>query len=508
MAFCCSCLKEISKKRSQVQKIAIAGLAAVAAVLGGAAVPAVAMAQPLSAAHPVAAAAAGTAEARPVSAAALRSAGAARIAEASQIARAVQRAGLGGHADLAAAAADGGSSAGEPLDSCVFTVLCLAVDGAANLTGSASGSSVSAATATAPLVHAAQWNGSSWKGVGVTLPTGTKAADLNGVSCKGAKSCLVAGDYYTSTSDTAAPHALALIYNGTSLKPAPAVPLPKGTSDAMLSDVSCVTTSYCVAVGVADGTSAAFGADGELILIDSWNGSKWTLHTASEGNGSSESLPTEVSCATTAFCALAGEKITISGSASAPTIGFGLYVADWNGKTLSTMKSAAAAASSADLVAPLSVSCATTANCGVTGLEVDDTSDSSAGVDSFTEIWNGSSWQLATTPWPAGSTEEITLGISCYAAHTCEAVGADSTDPLTATDPSSDVAAVSYTGTSGTMQSLSVPAKGYSDLFTDLSCLPWGTCVAVGDTGKDTATTPGTMTGTWNGKAWALHPGL
>lgn len=302
-----------------MQKLAIAGLAAVAAVLGGAAVPAVAMAQPLSAAHPVAAAAARTAEARPVSASALRSAEAARIAEASQIARAaLQRAGLVRRAGLVTAADSVETSSGEPLDSCVFTVLCLAVDGAANLTGSASGSSVSAATATAPLVHAAQWNGSSWKGVGVTLPTGTKAADLNGVSCKGARSCLVAGDYYTSTSDTAAPHALALIYNGTSLKPAPAVPLPKGTADAMLNDVSCVTTSSCVAVGVADGTSAAFGVDGELILIESWNGSKWTLHTASQGSGSTESLPTEVSCATTAFCALAGEKRSRSAGAPAP----------------------------------------------------------------------------------------------------------------------------------------------------------------------------------------------
>ena len=31
---------------------------------------------------------------------------------------------------------------------------------------------------------------------------------------------------------------------------------------------------------------------------------------------------------------------------------------------------------------------------------------------------------------------------------------------------------------------------------------------AVGDTGKDTATSPATMTGTWNGKSWELRPGF
>ena len=173
------------------------------------------------------------------------------------------------------------------------------------------------ATATSPLVDAARWNGSSWKGVGATLPAGTKVADLNGLSCRGVNACLVAGDYATSTSDTAASHALALIYNGTSLKPTPAVPLPQGTMDASLSGVSCVTMSYCVAIGEADGNSAAFGEDGELALLETWNGAKWTLHTVAETSGTTESGPTEVSCATPHFASWQGRK-SISGSSNSP----------------------------------------------------------------------------------------------------------------------------------------------------------------------------------------------
>ena len=341
-----------------MQKIAISGLAAVAAVLGGAAVPTVAMAQPMSAEHSVTAGASGTADAGPISAAAVRTAEAAGIAKASRMTTAVERAGFAWRADLATANADDTAAGGEPLDSCALTVDCLAVEGGGDIFGSAFGGSVSAATATSTLVDAARWNGSSWKGVGATLPAGTKVAGLTGLSCRGVNSCLVVGGYQASTSDTATSRALALIYNGTSLKPTPAVPLPKGTTDASLSGVSCVTISYCVAIGEADGNSAAFGEDGELTLIETWNGAKWTLHTVNETSGSSDSQPTEVSCATSAFCVVAGEKVSVGGSSSSPTISFGLYFADWNGKTLTTMKSAAAG-SSADLVAPVGVSCAT-----------------------------------------------------------------------------------------------------------------------------------------------------
>src|SRR5277367_4005279 len=48
---CCSFVEK-SQKRSQVRRIAISGLVALAAVLGGVAVPATAMAQPTAAARP------------------------------------------------------------------------------------------------------------------------------------------------------------------------------------------------------------------------------------------------------------------------------------------------------------------------------------------------------------------------------------------------------------------------------------------------------------------------
>jgi hypothetical protein len=452
-----------------VRRIAMSGLVALAAVLGGVAVPATAMAQP-------------TAAVRADSVIAMRTG--------SVVAMRTARTAL--------AADEGAVESGEPLISCVLTTDCLGVEGTSSL------SDIGAPTPN----RVARWNGSSWKGVGVAMPKGTKSDDLNAVSCKGAKSCLVVGDYYTSTSQNAN-HILALSYNGTSLKPTPTVPLPKGTTAAALTSVSCVTTRYCVALGTADGDTAAFGAVGTINIIETWNGAKWTLHPVATLIGKATFLePTVVSCATSAFCVLAGESVpVITSSSTTPSPFPKLYFASWNGKKLTTMKPATVSGGG-DFVLPTGVSCAKASNCAVMGDDLGDISSSSGAptLTAFTEIWNGKTWQLAKVAWPKGTAESFTLGLSCYAAHSCEAVGMDSASA--AETAPSDAVAVSFNGTAGKLQAVPAPSKGDSNAFADVSCLPRGSCVAIGGTGKTTATSPALMTGVWNGKAWKLHPGF
>jgi hypothetical protein len=393
-----------------------------------------------------------------------------------------------------AAASASEARSGEPLISCVLATDCLGIEGAANL----GGGEPSVPT------RVARWNGSAWKGVGVTLPKGTRTADLLGVSCRGAKSCLVVGDYYTSTSLGAASRVLALSYNGTSLKPTPAVPLPKGATDAALISVSCATTSYCVALVAADGNAGAFGNSVPPTIIETWNGAKWTLHTAAASVGKTSVLePSAVSCATSAFCVLAGTELTItSNSLSAK-----LYAASWNGKKLRAMKAATVGGSKDDSEA-IDVSCASASNCAVTGTETGDPTSSSGtpSLSAFTEIWNGKTWQLAKVTWPKGTAESALLGVSCYAAHSCEAVGIDGAS-VADTAPF-DAAAVSFNGTAGVVQAVPAPSKGRSTAFADVSCLPWGSCVATGATAKTNASSGAVMTGAWNGKAWKLDPGF
>jgi hypothetical protein len=457
-----------------VRRIAMSGLVALAAVLGGAAVPATALAQPATAlAQPA------TALAQPATALA-------------QPATAVRSAATVRPGVTARPAAVGGVVAvGEPTVSCLTATDCVAVEG----------SSVNGAGSATP-TRVARWNGSSWKRLGVTLPKGTRADDLLGVSCKGVKSCLVVGDYYTSTSESALSHVLALSYNGTSLKPTAAVPLPKGTTDAELTGLSCATTRYCVALGAAGGDTAAFGTSGSLIIIETWNGARWTLHTAAASIGKTMVGPSVVSCATPAFCVLTG--VTYSSAtltSSALTSGTTpLYLASWNGKRLTTMKPAPVSSPAGSVLLPTGVSCA------VTGTDLGPIDSSTDKSTAFTEIWNGKAWQLAKVAWPKSLVYTFTLGVSCYAAHSCEAVGEDGASAAQ-TSPF-DAVGVSLNGTAGTVQVVPAPPKGDSNAFASVSCLSGGRCVAIGETGKATANSGALMTGVWNGKTWKLDPGF
>jgi hypothetical protein len=446
-----------------VRRMAVSGLIALAAVLGGVAVPVVAAAQPTAASHP-------TAVVDSIAAARLMAAG---------------RPGVTARpADVALV------DSGLPAVSCVLATDCLGVEGSAPQSGQ-------------PSVPArvARWNEASWKRLGVALPKGADAVDLNSVSCQAAKSCLVVGDYYTPPGFSGTSRVLALSYNGTSLKPTPSVPLPKGTTDGALSGVSCVSTRYCVAVGMADGETSAFGAFGSVILIETWNGARWALHTAADSIGKTAMLvPSVVSCAGPAFCVLAGDAFSFSSNSDTDKP----YVASWNGKKLTTMK-LASVGRAADAVVAGGVSCATVSNCAVTGVDVGRLSASATSSTAFTQIWNGKSWQLAKVTWPKAVASTLTTGVSCYAAHSCEAVGEDAANA--AMSPF-DAAAVSFHGTAGTVQAVPAPSKGHSNALEAVSCLPAGSCVALGETGKTTATSDALMTGVWNGKAWKLDPGF
>jgi hypothetical protein len=153
---------------------------------------------------------------------------------------------------------------------------------------------------------------------------------------------------------------------------------------------------------------------------------------------------------------------------------------------------------------PTAVSCATRSNCAVTGINPDIASNAAATTTSSTEIWNGKAWQPATVNWPKSTGESMAFGLSCYAARSCEMVGLDGP----AAENSSDAVAVSFTGTVGRLQEVPVPAKGDSTVLTGVSCVPPGTCVAVGETGKTNASTSSVMTGVWNGRPWRLERGF
>lgn len=417
-----------------MRRIVIAGLVALAATLGGVAVP--------------------------VSAATDRPARAVRPAGA------LRPAALGLQPNVA------------PRISCVTARDCLAI----------AGTSAQSAGAAPVAMAIARWNGSRWTRARAALPRGTRSVDLAGVSCRTATSCLVVGDYYTSAGSGASSHALALTYNGTSLRPLPAVPLPRSATQATLSGVSCTTAAHCVAVGAAVGSSSGFSPNGPDSLIETWNGTKWTLRSVGAPAGTLVDF-TGVSCVTSAYCVLAGTAFAQNG--------VHLYLRSWNGRQLAVMKTAGESSTGGLLVT--GVSCATRANCAVSGGAV---SAASGDISAFTRVWKGQAWQASTAAWPTGTADSYLAGVSCFGAHDCEAVG------LAGSIAAPGPAAVFFNGTSWTRQAVPGPGRGRATILADVSCLSAASCVAVGDTGPVSTTTPARLTGVWNGRTWRFLPGF
>ncbi len=325
------------------------------------------------------------------------------------------------------------------------------------------------------------WNGTAWKSVAVHAPKGASFALLAGVSCKSPTYCLATGEYLTNTK-SADFRPFAMTWNGHSLTPTPAPPLPAGATDGSLGGVSCVAVRKCVAVGTSFGNTSS-------VLMETWNGAKWALRTSPDTSGAVLLSASSVSCVSLTRCVVAGQSI------SATTAASGVLLASWNGRTLTAGKAPLPAGVSNPILADLS--CASANSCVAVG---DNINASSSGVTgfAFTEVWNGRAWRAARLAKPKGTSSSFLFGVSCASARACVAVGdAGSANSGAAT-------AVSYNGKTWTAQHVPAPGKGLSAGFESVSCLSSAHCVAVGTIGPPNGTTFRLLSGLWNGRNWQL----
>jgi len=99
---------------------------------------------------------------------------------------------------------------------------------------------------------AEHWNGARWSVV--TTPSPNAQAELFSVSCPTAGNCYAVGNSSTpTTTKTLVEH-----WDGTRWSIVTS-PNPTGAAAASLNEVSCSTTSSCVAVGYSSTTFLGFG---------------------------------------------------------------------------------------------------------------------------------------------------------------------------------------------------------------------------------------------------------
>ena len=195
---------------------------------------------------------------------------------------------------------------------------------------------------------------------------------LNGVSCLTSSFCMSVGNAGTTNPG----QALIQQWNGTSWTIL-ASPTVTGATASTLIGVSCVTTSYCVAVGTAtvSGTPQT--------LVEQWNGTAWSVVTSPDTSPSIPNRLTAVSCTGLTVC-------TAVGTANNKSLAL-----QWNGATWAIVPTATPSPTSVDFFS--GVACKSASWCYAVG-------HTSAGgpVQPLAELWNGASWAVVATPNPTG----------------------------------------------------------------------------------------------------------
>jgi hypothetical protein len=260
-----------------------------------------------------------------------------------------------------------------------------------------------------------------------------------------------------------------------------------GRPSGVLVAESCPGPDVCTGVGYS-----IDAASGYTPLIESWNGTTWTIDISPVPAGATSARLDGVSCVAGATCAAVGRYTKASGVVKplAESISGG----SWTVETTALPSGATAGALTA-------VSCTSGACQGVgsyvTGSGVTDTLGESS---------SGGGWTVVSTVTPtAGDTSQLD-GISCTGADSCMAVGSSTNPATTNKGPSpTKTIAESWDGKTWTIDSMTAPPGGSDpdDVLTGVSCTTASTCVAVGYRSNQDASFV-TLGESWNGSAWAI----
>jgi hypothetical protein len=286
---------------------------------------------------------------------------------------------------------------------------------------------------------------------------------LKSVSCVTASFCEAVGG-----STNAGGGALAEVWNGSSWKKQP-VPAPAAPHRAFrLNGVSCVAADTCEAVGYYSTISRL------VALAERWNGTSWTVQP-SASLADTDSPLAGVSCTAANVCEAVG--FYSNGSAG----GLLTLAEVWNGSAWKKQKSPHPGISIGTYGSALgSVSCTAADSCEAVG----DYTTHSVNTVTLAEEWNGSAWTQRPTPDPGHGVTALN-GVSCTAVTNCEAIG-----------DSSLIFAAVWNGTAWKPQSVPQPSGTSSNFGYDVSCPSASACEAVGTNNK------GVLTYRWDGTVW------
>ena len=268
----------------------------------------------------------------------------------------------------------------------------------------------------------------------------------------------------------------------------PGAPVPAAaaaTSQAGLIGVSCSAANACMAVGtVLKGSPVLKG----FPLAESWNGMAWTMKAIPSPKGATNSDLYAVSCSAASSCMAVGMYEDAAAPHGVP------FAEAWNG-TAWTVETLPSPQGGSD-PGPAGVSCASAQACLAVGNVIINGHN-----NAFSELWNGTTWTIPTTPRPTGTTYSLLSGVSCRAATFCMAIGNYQVN----NSSKSRTLAEAWNGKTWAIEAAPNPKDGVNGAgLSGVACSSLLACTAVG--GYDSLNNQGdlTLAEAWNGKTWAI----
>ncbi len=308
------------------------------------------------------------------------------------------------------------------------------------------------AAAMASAASAATWTTQTTPG-----PSGPPDAALTGVSCVSATFCMAVGsaDYgLDNFQEPIGPETSAERWDGSSWT---VIPTPVAGANPELEAVSCASATFCVAVGENAGNG--FKVRNARALLEAWNGAGWTIQPTPAGSVTASGL-SAVSCVSSSFCIAVGAPVSVV----------------WDGSSWRKIKIPTVRYQS-ELSA---ISCVTVTQCTAVG----NYSINRTGVEErrpLAERWNGHSWTIDRPPaelyrYRGKLHSNITwlTTVSCLSRSFCLAAG----DAVRAENGIYDgVYATRWDGRRWTRATEGLP---YHSPFNGISCLSSTDCFAAG----------------------------
>jgi hypothetical protein len=224
-------------------------------------------------------------------------------------------------------------------------------------------------------------------------------------------------------------------------------------------------------------------------LAERWNGSGWKIQPMPNPAGSGDTLLYNISCTSADACTTVGSYRDANHDRQA-------LAERWNGTSWKIQPVVNPGVGQFTGNELLGISCFAAQAC----IAIGDYQAPSGKYVTLAERWNGTSWKVQPTPNPAGATDVLLIGgVSCFAADACTAVG-----NWNKSDKEFRPLVLRWNGASWKLQAPAKPAVGKNVFISGVSCFGPKACVAVG--GYTAAGNTKFFVQRWDGSSWKIQP--